>query len=74
MIYESWDCKKKSLFQHELKYITRLAFLNSNVSTFFYAVRDLTDENNVNCYVYSTTQPDEVKIFFLWLIFWLLFC
>lgn len=65
MIYESWDCKKKSLFQHELKYITRLAFLNSNVSTFFYAVRDLTDENNVNCYVYSTTQPDEVRIFFM---------
>lgn len=64
MIYENWDCKNKLFFQHELKYITRLAFLNSDVATFFYAVRDMADENNVHCHVYNTTQPDEVMIYF----------
>lgn len=62
MIYENWDGNKKLIFRHELKYITRLAFLNSNVSTFFYAVRDIADDNNVYCHVYNTTEPDEVRI------------
>jgi len=65
VIYENWDSKNKLIFQHKLKYITRLAFLNSDVSTFFYAVRDMADENNVHCHVYTTTQPDEVRIFFI---------
>jgi len=64
MIYENWDCKNQLFFQHELKYITRLAFLNSDVATFFYAVRDMADENNVHCHVYNTTQPDEVRTFY----------
>lgn len=61
MIYENWDSKNKLIFEHELKYITRLAFLNNDVATFFYAVRDKVDENNVHCHVYITTQPDEVR-------------
>lgn len=64
VIYENWDSKNKLIFQHKLKYITRLAFLNSDVSTFFYAVRDMADENNVHCHVYTTTQPDEVMELF----------
>lgn len=64
MIYENWDCKNKLIFQHELKYITRLAFLNGDVATFFYAVRDISDENNVHCHVYNTSQPDEVSPYF----------
>lgn len=63
MVYENWDCTNKLIFQHELKYITRLAFLNGDVATFFYAVKDTTDENNVNCHVYNAT-PDEVRTFF----------
>lgn len=54
------------IFQHELKYITRLAFFNSDFPTFFYAIRDIADENNVHCYVYNTTQPDDVRIFFVY--------
>lgn len=46
-----------------MKCITRLAFLNSDVATFFYAVRDVADENNVHCHVYCTTQPDEVRYY-----------
>lgn len=65
MIYENWDNQKKLIFQHELKYITRLAFFNGDVATFFYAVRDVADENNVHCHVYNTTQPDVVRIFFI---------
>jgi len=64
VIYENWDSKNKLIFQHKLKYITRLAFLNSDVATFFYAVRDMADENNVHCHVYTTTQPDEVMELF----------
>jgi len=64
VIYENWDRKNQLFFQHELKYITRLAFLNSDVATFFYAVRDMADENNVHCHVYNTTQPDEVRTFY----------
>lgn len=67
VIYENWDGKNKLIFEHELKYITRLAFLNNDVATFFYAIRDVTDENNVHCHVYNTTQPDEVRILFLFL-------
>lgn len=65
MVYENWDCTNKLIFQHELKYITRLAFLNNDVATFFYAIRDNVDENSVHCHVYNTTQPDDVRIFFV---------
>lgn len=62
MVFENWENKNKLIFQHELKYITRLAFLNGDVATFFYALRDIADENNVHCHVYITTQPDVVRI------------
>jgi len=65
VVYENWDYRNKLIFRHELKDITRLAFLNGDVVTFFYAVRDTADENNVNCHVYTTTQPDEVRTFFV---------
>lgn len=65
MIYENWDSKNNLIFQHKLKCITRLAFLNGNIATFFYAVRDVADENNVHCHVYNTTQPDDVRTFFI---------
>ncbi|VVC40143.1 Tensin/EPS8 phosphotyrosine-binding domain,Rab-GTPase-TBC domain,Domain of unknown function DUF3350,PH [Cinara cedri] len=64
VVYENWDCNNKLIFQHELKCITRLAFLNNDVATFFYAVSDIADGNNVNCHVYITTQPDEVMELF----------
>lgn len=69
LIYENWDGKSKLIFEHELKYITRLAFLNTDIATFFYAIRDIADENNVHCHVYNTTQPDEVRFFKIFYVF-----
>ncbi|XP_050539271.1 TBC1 domain family member 1 isoform X2 [Daktulosphaira vitifoliae] len=61
-VYESWENKSKLMFQHEIRLISRLAFLNGDVATFFYALRDIND-CMVECYAY-VSQPDEVMELF----------